>query len=213
MKKDLKGKNMSIISIHQPNYLPAYSLFNKISKSDIFIFLDDVRYQKQGWQNRNKIQTKNGNIIWLSVPIKNNFGQKINEVEISNNKWRRKHISTIEQTFNCKNTINWKLLKKIILDEEYTKLSDLNRRLIKTISYYIFKFKTMFVKSSDLKIKTKDPDERIIQIVKKFKGNTYIAGQGGKNYMDLSKYKKQFRVVFQDYKEKEPILSVLHKIL
>ena len=48
---------MTVVAIHQPCYIPWLPFFEKIKKSDIFVFLDDVQYQKNGWQNRNKIRT------------------------------------------------------------------------------------------------------------------------------------------------------------
>ena len=84
-----------IISIHQPQYLPWDNFFKKIKKSDCFIFLDNVEFQKNGLQNRNQIKTSNGP-IWLTVPIKQKHGQKISDVEIDNSKdWKKKHWKTI----------------------------------------------------------------------------------------------------------------------
>lgn len=200
-----------IVSIHQPNHFPAYQYFDKIKHSDVFVLLDGVMFQKNGWQNRNRIETKNS-VQWLTVPIKHSFGQLIKDVEISGNKWIKKHINTIEQTFKCRNKAEWKGIKRII-EKDYKLLSDLNCKLIKFISKNIFGFNTFFINSSEFEIDTKDPDDRIIQIVERLNGNVYIAGKGGKNYMDLDKYKGRFEVKFQKYTEEEPILSVLHKVL
>lgn len=199
-----------IVSIHQPHYFPAYQYFDKIRHSDVFVFLDDVQFEKNGWQNRNRIKTKNG-MQWLTVPVKHKFGQLLGNTEIVGTKWIRKHIITIEQNFKCKNKIEWKAIKKI-LNKEHVLLSDLNCELIEFISKRIFNFDTSFMKSSEMNIKVENPDERIIKIVEYLNGTKYIAGQGGKNYMDLDKYKDHFNVVFQIYKEETP-LSILHRIL
>ncbi|MCS7151846.1 MAG: WbqC family protein, partial [Endomicrobia bacterium] len=39
------------VAIHQPQYLPWSGYFNKILQCDIFVFLDDVQYKKNEWQN------------------------------------------------------------------------------------------------------------------------------------------------------------------
>lgn len=199
-----------LISIHQPHYLPTNQYFDKIKRSEVFVFLDNVQFEKNGWQNRNRIKNKE-KIQWLTVPIKHRFGQLVKDVEIDGSKWIKKHINTIEQTFKCSKKWEWKIIKEI-LEKDYKKLSDLNCELIKTIAYNILKVKTMFVSSSCLKIEEDNPDDRIIKIVKKLKGTEYLTGIGGKSYMDLEKYPKHFRVVFQDNNEKEP-LSILHRIL
>ena len=65
------------IGIHQPQFLPWLPYFLKIEACDYFVFLDIVDYQKNGLQNRNQIKSINGK-QWLTIPIKNKLGQKIN---------------------------------------------------------------------------------------------------------------------------------------
>ena len=52
-----------IISIHQPAYLPWLGYFDKINKSDLFVFLDTVQFQKNSFQNRNMILSIYGSLI------------------------------------------------------------------------------------------------------------------------------------------------------
>ncbi len=55
-------------AIIQPSYIPWRGYFHQIDKSDIFIFYDDVQYDKHGWRNRNRIKTHQGT-IWLTIPV------------------------------------------------------------------------------------------------------------------------------------------------
>ena len=48
---------MPTVSILQPSYLPWIGYFDQINRSDVFIFYDDVQYDKHGWRNRNRIKT------------------------------------------------------------------------------------------------------------------------------------------------------------
>ena len=73
---------MRKVSIHQPQYIPWPAYFDKIFQSNVFVFLDDVQFQKNGLQNRNQIKTPQGK-TWLTLPINHSFGQLINEVNIS----------------------------------------------------------------------------------------------------------------------------------
>ena len=66
------------VAVHQPQYLPWLPYFLKIENADLFIFLDTVAFQKNGIQNRNKIKTAQGG-QWLTVPVRQNLGQKIEE--------------------------------------------------------------------------------------------------------------------------------------
>ena len=147
-----------IISIHQPQYLPWDNFFKKIKKSDCFIFLDNVEFQKNGLQNRNQIKTSNGP-IWLTVPIKQKLGQKISDVEIDNSKdWKKKHWKTISENYNkSKHFDNFKGNFQNIFLSNWNNLSELNIKIILEI-LMILNIKTKIYKASDLKVKGKSTE-------------------------------------------------------
>ena len=43
--------------ILQPSYIPWRGYFHQIRNADVFIFYDDVSFDKDGWRNRNRIKT------------------------------------------------------------------------------------------------------------------------------------------------------------
>jgi len=71
------------IAISQPAYLPWLGYLDLIDQVDTFVLLDNVQFEKQSWQHRNRIKTPAG-LQWLTVPVlfRGRFGQLINEVEI-----------------------------------------------------------------------------------------------------------------------------------
>ena len=46
-----------ILSGHQPNYWPYPGLIGKIMKSDRFVFVTKVQFEKKSWQKRNRVRT------------------------------------------------------------------------------------------------------------------------------------------------------------
>jgi len=64
-----------------------------------------------------------------------------------------------------------------------------------------------------------DPDDRLIAIAKHFRADIYLAGSGGRDYMDLDRYEQnRIKVLFQEYHHPvyeqlfgafEPCMSVL----
>ena len=48
---------MTVVAIHQPQYLPWQPYFAKALASDLFVYLDTVQFQKNGVQNRNQVKT------------------------------------------------------------------------------------------------------------------------------------------------------------
>ena len=86
---------MTIIAIHQPEYLPWLGFFKKMMNSKLFILLDDVQFEKKSWQSRNRIRTVNGT-TFLSVPVHAHLDSKINEIKIDSSKnWADKHRKSI----------------------------------------------------------------------------------------------------------------------
>jgi hypothetical protein len=88
------------IAISQPTYLPWMGYFDLIDQVDAFVFLDNVQFEKQSWQQRNRIKTPAG-LQWLTVPVQHRgrFGQLINEVEIRDAGFWRRHLRAIELNY------------------------------------------------------------------------------------------------------------------
>jgi hypothetical protein len=91
---------MTTVAIMQPTYLPWCGYFAMIDQADVFVLLDTVAIDKKSWQTRNRIRTRDGHVVWLSVPTHAHQGQPLNEVEIVDNGWQAKHWRTIEQAYS-----------------------------------------------------------------------------------------------------------------
>ena len=48
---------MTVVAIHQPHYLPWLPYLDKADSCDIFVYLDNVQFQKRGFQNRRQSRT------------------------------------------------------------------------------------------------------------------------------------------------------------
>lgn len=174
------------IVIIQPNFLPWRGYFHLIQRSDVFVFYDDVQYDKHSWRNRNIIKTKNGP-QWITVPVltKNRFGEKINEVQINNaggGVWRRKIWNSI-----CHNYKKAKYFDKFapffedLFSKDWSNLCELD--IYSTIGICdILGIKRKFYCSSKLDVNG-ERILRLIDICKKFGGDQYISGPSGKNYI------------------------------
>lgn len=181
------------VVIMQPFYLFLRKHFHQVQRADLYIFMDDTQFVKNGHMNRNRIKGPNG-YVWLTVPImqKGRFGQKLNQVEINNNEnWRKKHWRSILQ--NYKNAPFFKHYSDFFEDVysmEWHYLLDLNIYLIKHISSFLGIKKTIFKKLSDLEIKNKNPTQRLIDICEAMGATNYIIGIRAKDYMDERLWEK-----------------------
>lgn len=199
-----------IVSIHQPAYIPWLGYFDKIKKSDIFVYLDTVQFEKNSFINRNKIKTPMGD-IFLTVPVKLNEHKKssINLTEIDYNRdWITKHLRSIY--------INYKKSKNF--DYLYPKIENLYSNKFKTISELCFyqlnffleemDYSTKIVKASDLVLKNKKSD-LVLEICQIFNANIYISGIMGKSYLNESTFEKNgIDIIYQNFEH--PIYDQLY---
>jgi len=57
-----------IVAAHQPHYLPWLGYLDKLAKCDVFVVMDDLQYEAQNFQNRNRVKLNHGP-HWLTVPL------------------------------------------------------------------------------------------------------------------------------------------------
>jgi hypothetical protein len=199
---------MTIISIRQPGYFPYSGFFKKIQYSDYFVYLDDVQYERGDWDNRNKIKTSEG-AIWLTVPVYNKFGQKLNEVKISyETNWNEKHIKAIEMNYQKTPYFEnyWDSLKKI-LEKKWVKLLDLNLEIINYINKELG-INTKTICSSNLKIDSTG-SEHLLEICKQLDGTIYLSGEMGHDYLNDRIFSNEnIQVIYEKFHH--PVYSQLY---
>lgn len=168
------------VAVHQSQYHPWINYYIKISKADYFVFLDDVQFQKNGLQNRNKIKTITGE-QWITIPVKQSLEQKIYAVESQGNQWKKKHYNSITQNYKNSKSI-FEELYGDMYQNNTTNLSDINRSIIQSTCKY-FGIGTKIILQSELKPKGVKSD-LIIDICQTLKCDTYISGPGAISYLD-----------------------------
>lgn len=117
-----------VVAIHQPHYLPWLRYFGKIACCDAFVLLDDAQYEKNGFQNRNKIKTADG-WSYLTVPVSKPTQRPIREIAIApGSDWREKHRRALELHYRKAPAFEryWGELAELY-EQEWTHLAPLNR--------------------------------------------------------------------------------------
>jgi hypothetical protein len=190
-----------IIAVHQPQYLPWLGYFDKMRRADVFCYLNDVQYKKNEWQNRNRIKNAQG-WQWLTVPVRYRFPEKINEVSINNAiDWKKKHLQAL--TTNYRRAPHYKSYIAIFEDafsRDWEFISELNIHLLECLRVALNMDTKPTAVSSDFKLRD-HPTDRLIDICKAMGADTYLAGKGGANYMDLERFTKSgINVIIQDFK-------------
>lgn len=191
-----------IVSAHQPQYIPWLGYFDKIAKCDNFVFLDNVQYKEREFQNRNKIRTKDGS-SWLTVPVisQGKGRQNIKEVRIDNQiAWQRKHLGALRSAYAKAGFFDkyYSFFEKV-LARDWKYLKDLNIEIIRFILNDL-SIITPISFESDLGVATLS-SERLKDICRKLKADTYLSGSGGRDYLEVALFEHEnINVIYQDFK-------------
>lgn len=192
------------MSAHQPAYLPWLGYFDKIKRSDVFVFLDSVQYEKNSFTNRNKIKTANGT-TWLTLPVikTNHFEMVISDMMLDTRyNWEKKHLNSIYYAY--KKAPNFeKLYPQLekLYSVPYEKLVDVTWAHLQ-FWLKVLEIKTEIVFSSTLNVTSKKSDF-VFDLCKAVGANYYISGAMGRGYMEVDKFARAgIQVEFQDYHHK-----------
>jgi WbqC-like protein family len=200
---------MTAVAIHQPHYLPWLGYLAKWAAADVFVFLDTVQYEKNGWQNRNRIKTAAGP-RWLTVPVHARLGTPIDDVTVEDTQpWRQRHLRAIEQAYADAPHLgrHHEGLSRLY-DTPWTRLAPLavaNAEWLARAAGVT----TPAHLASKLGVTAADPTGRLLALCAAVGADTYLAGCDGARYMDVTRFAAAgIQVLYQSYVH--PIYAQLH---
>lgn len=160
---------------HQLHYLPWLRYFDKIQRADVFVALDDVQFNVNGWQNRNRIKGPQSAIL-LTVPIRHQYPQRLDEVRISSQSWRKKHWTSLEQHYHrAPFFARYREALKQFYAAEWESLNALNFSMLKWFLEAL-DIRTPLVRSSDLSADGVATN-RLVQLCRSVGATTYLTGE------------------------------------
>ncbi len=189
-----------IVAVHQPHYFPWAGYLDKMDTADVFVLLDTVQYEKNGWQNRNRIKTAQG-WQWLTVPVLHRFGTPISDIRIENRSgWAKKHRKTLAAGYArapyYSRYTGW---LDDVYGREWERLDALNGEMLAFLAGEIG-VKTPVVRASALGDLPGDPNERLAAMVRRLGGDVYLAGSGCGDYLRREVFEDSgVEVIFQDF--------------
>lgn len=176
---------MTVVAIHQPNYLPWLGYFAKIAEADIFVFLDDVQYSKNSYINRVKVLHA-GAGRWLTLPVSFSFGDAIDSVSPAQDDWAKRHLDGLKGFYRkapCFRDV-WPDIEALYRDLPPDSLAAINMALIERISD-LLALTCQFERSSQMALGDTAGDDRLVRITDALApGGTYLSGSGGDKYQE-----------------------------
>lgn len=208
----------------QPGYLPWLGFFDQLRRADIFVFYDDVQYDKNGWRNRNRVKSPAGP-HWLTVPVRvGSLGQRISETEVDNRQpWARKHLGTVRQFYAKAPHLKRYLpeLEELLGGRRWELLADLDEAVVKLMCRWLG-IERETARSSELGVEG-ERSERLLSLCQRLGARRYLSGNAAQSYLDVEMFARHgVEVAWQDYShpvypqqhgEFVPFLSALDLLL
>ena len=189
------------VCIHQPDFAPHLSFFERLIDATIFVVYDDVEFHKERWHHRDQIKAPNGR-RWLTLSLeKVKFRQTISEVMLARDRatMTKKHIALLSENYK-KSPFFHRYIDAI--EELYLySPNDLTGFNLNFIDYFsgLMGIETKTVLSSSLGI-SGEKSERLAKIVASLGADTYLSGPGATAYLDEAPFAHLgIGVVWQDY--------------
>jgi hypothetical protein len=187
------------VAVLQSNYIPWKGYFDIIRDVDLFVFYDDVQFTKNDWRNRNRIKTPAGT-AWLTVPVGQDIGRRICDVQIPDVRWAKVHWKTLSQNYARAPHFrdHRELFEEVYLGREWKSLSELNRYLIERISAALG-IAARFADSRDYALEGQ-ASERLLLLLRKTGASTYVSGPSARDYLDEAAFREAgVKVVYKSY--------------
>ncbi len=193
-----------IAVILQPSYIPWRGYFDQVLRSDLFIFYDDVQYDKHGWRNRNQIKTASGK-QWLTIPVHSQGvtgGIPIREVQIDwRTAWPEKHLKAFTSAYAKAPYFKEYLpMLEQLFGRHDACIADFTIEATIRIARELGIHKTRFMRSSELSGIDGRKTERLIQILTRVGADHYISGPSARGYIEGDLFERAgIRLEYMEY--------------
>jgi hypothetical protein len=181
-----------IVAAHQPHFMPWLGYLDKLAKADLFVVMDDLQYEAQNYQNRQRVKLHAG-AQWLTVPLERGTqGDRICDKRIDNSgstrqHWQRRTWLTLE--INYRRAPFWKRYADelySVFAQTWVSLLELDMRMLELARMW-FDIRTPIVRASSLAL-TGHKTDRLIDLCRKTDARCYISGGGGSTgYLDVER--------------------------
>lgn len=194
-----------IAAIHQLQYWPGLRFFAKMRAAELFIYLDDVQFEKREFQNRNRIRTPRG-WQYLTAPVisKGRFAQKINEVELELPAgWLADHLQSIKMNYaRAPFFKQHQPALEELYSRDYRLLSDLAMATMDFLKDGLG-IKTPVRFSSEFKV-DEASSARLARLCAAAGADGYLSGAGAKDYLDPGVFSYAgIKLSWQEFKPRE----------
>jgi hypothetical protein len=181
---------MRTVAIHQPEYFPWLGYLEKVRRSDVFVLLDSVQFDRSSLQQRARVVGANGP-AWITIPFVHRFPQRIDQVVIAEDTWREKHRKTLQA---CYGRAPGAAAAGPLVDDyfgrTYERLVDATvASLDLLLGAFALAGKTEIVRASSLPV-TGTRSDLVLALCQHLGATRYLSGKTGASYLDAGLFAK-----------------------
>lgn len=177
---------MRVVTIHQPEHLSYLGFFHKVSLANVLVVLDNVLYEKNYFQNRNRILDQHGNELWLTVPVRSKT-ELLKDMLIApeySRSVRRKNVKSIDYSYKKAPLYDkYRDAFLSVYDRDFEYLAEYNIELLKWL-LGVLRIDIEIIKASELDVYG-SKTQLLQSILKATEADLYISGKSGRDYLDL----------------------------
>ena len=199
-----------IVAVHQPHFVPWLGYLDRMVKSDLFIVLDHVQFERRNYQNRTAIRLEEES-RWLTVPVvqlsqkERIIDKRIDNTEDgSSRSWGPNHFKTLKYAYRkAPFFAQYAPRLQEILESRWDKLVDLNLAMLDFVRD-AYQIRTPLARSSELKAEGAR-SELLLNLCKEVGATAFLGGMGGsRGYLDLPAFEAAgMGVLWQDFRHPE----------
>jgi WbqC-like protein len=196
-----------IVTIHQPLLLPWLGYLDRMLRSDLFILLDHVQFERRNYQNRTRIRF-DGEARWFTVPVvQHSREERIIDKRIDNSScsadrwWGSRHFKTLCHAYRDAPFFDdYAPHLRSILHSRCERLVDLDLALLELVRTAL-DIRTPIVRSSELGVGGRK-SELMLNLCRAVEANVLLGGMGGsREYLDAGAFERAgIEVAWQQFR-------------
>ena len=217
------------VAVIQPSYAPWLGYFWMMKNVDLFIYYNNVQYDKNGWRNRNRVLV-DGATKWLTLSIRKETldsrldKRDLRKIELFNENQFAEHRRLLgiyyrkaPYLFLLDNIYQESLSKFLLLSEAVIIHTEAIANLIGVRSKRLISDQIVEWEDCNLKF-TGTPEQRknqkLLRLLKSVGCTTYLTGLAARNYLDISLFTENgIDIEWNCYAGQQDNLSVLHYLV
>jgi hypothetical protein len=177
-----------VLAAHQPNYLPYLGFIHKAAHADVFVVQDDLKYIKNDFGNRNRVQSGD-DWRWLTIPLHADNSSLFATATAAEPNWGAKHSNILRSKYlRARHAEALAPLVDLIATQDATILSEINLAVTRAL-LSTFGLDVPLVVQSELALGAfSNPNDRLIALCERFDCDVYLSGVGGRAYIDEERW-------------------------